>query len=62
MLTIIGLIIGILSRGQDSEIGKAIDDYWGHINPEDILLIFIPPLIFDSAFNTHWNIFKNVFI
>ena len=61
MLTIVGLIIGAISRKADSPIASIVDNYWGQIYPDEILMIFIPPLIFDSAFNTHWSIFKNVF-
>ena len=38
-------------------IGKAIIAY-SDFNPHLLLLIFLPALIFESAFNSDWHIFK----
>ena len=31
---------------------------WGNMDPHLLLLLFIPALIFESAFNSDWHIFK----
>lgn len=56
MITILGLVFGIYypSLGR---LGKAIE-IWSSMDPHLILLIFLPALIFESAFNSDWHIFK----
>lgn len=56
-----GLIIGLLDRGgmfgADSMI-KASIDFAGNINPDLILYIFLPVLIFDAAYELDVHIFR----
>ena len=33
---------------------------WGSMDPHLLLLLFIPALIFESAFNSDWHVFKKV--
>ena len=35
---------------------------WGNMDPHLLLMIFIPALIFESAFNSDWHIFKVEFV
>ena len=58
LITVIGVILGILTEVYDlGIIGKAIYVY-ADLNAHLILLIFLPALIFESAFNSDWHIFK----
>ena len=56
MITVLGLIMGIYNESL-GRIGVAINT-WSQIDPHLILLIFLPALIFESAFNSDWHIFK----
>lgn len=60
ILAIIGLIIGLGYKGESA---------WGlgaeqiaNIPPHTFFLIFLPPLIFESAFSIDWHIMKMEFI
>lgn len=54
----IGVVAGVCSIKLDmGRIGKAIIAY-SDFNPHLLLLIFLPALIFESAFNSDWHIFK----
>lgn len=57
------LAIGILIGGISGKIGTIGDsaELLAGIDPEGILLIFIPILVFESAFNADWHIFKRSF-
>ena len=58
IITVIGVVFGILSiRTNMGRIGKAIIAY-SDFDPHLLLLIFLPALIFESAFNSDWHIFK----
>jgi hypothetical protein len=58
MITVIGLVFGIIeARYGMGRLGKAILAY-SNITPHTLLLIFLPALIFESAFNSDWHIFK----
>tara|TARA_B110000285_G_C15124183_1_gene619104 strand:+ start:610 stop:789 length:180 start_codon:yes stop_codon:yes gene_type:complete len=55
---VIGLVFGVLeARYGMGRLGKAILAY-SNITPHSLLLIFLPALIFESAFNSDWHIFK----
>ena len=56
MITVIGLVFGITSASL-GRLGKAIE-IWGQIDAHLLLLLFLPALIFESAFNSDWHIFK----
>lgn len=58
LITVIGLIFGILTEKYSlGRLGKAIMVY-SKLNAHLLLLIFLPALIFESAFNSDWHIFK----
>lgn len=61
MITVFGLILGCTYRDFDKigleRIGKAIEAY-SQMGAHTILLLFLPALIFESAFNSDWHIFK----
>lgn len=56
MITVLGLLLGIYTA-QLGRLGKAID-CWAGMSPALLLLIFLPALIFESAFNSDWHIFR----
>eukprot|EP01022_Parablepharisma_sp_SALTPOND_P016874 TRINITY_DN2581_c0_g1_i1.p1 TRINITY_DN2581_c0_g1~~TRINITY_DN2581_c0_g1_i1.p1 ORF type:complete len:1025 (+),score=74.22 TRINITY_DN2581_c0_g1_i1:1173-4247(+) len=66
MLIIYGLLVGLLRNKLGSTLGLSVN-IWSDINPvffikyfliqETFLLLFIPPLVFDGAFNTNWHVF-----
>jgi len=56
LITILGLILGVFSK-KLGRTGVAIE-IWSQMNPHLLLLLFIPALIFESAFNSDWHIFK----
>lgn len=56
LVTIVGLIFGI-AVPTETRIGKAINIY-SNIDAHFMLMIFLPPLIFESSFNSDWHIFK----
>jgi CPA1 family monovalent cation:H+ antiporter len=45
---VVGLIIGFVPSLPDLE-----------LNPEIVFLVFLPPILFDAAFKTYWQDFKN---
>jgi len=53
MITILGIIIGLTPLGEITAI-----EVIQNLDPHVILLIFIPPLIFESAYNSDWHVFK----
>ena len=42
------------------KVGEGIVE-WSKIGPHELLLVFLPALIFESAFNTDWHIIKMEF-
>ena len=57
-ITVVGLAFGMLTEKYGmGRLGKAILAY-SNITPHTLLLIFLPALIFESAFNSDWHIFK----
>lgn len=60
LITVIGVVLGVCSvkfATSWGRIGKAIVAY-SNFDPHLLLLVFLPPLIFESAFNSDWHIFK----
>lgn len=57
MITIVGFVFGAFH----SHMGRldAAIVAWSQMDPHLILLIFLPALIFESAFNSDWHIFKH---
>jgi len=57
------LAIGLFLGGMSGKLGTIGDsqELLAGIDPEGILLIFIPILVFESAFNCDWHIFKRSF-
>lgn len=56
LVTIIGLLLGIFHRSL-GRLGVAIEAM-SSIDAHLLLLLFLPALIFESAFNSDWHIFK----
>lgn len=56
MLTIIGLVVGLLAPYLGS-LEKIIVTS-AEISPHTILLLFLPALLFESAFHSDWHLFK----
>jgi NhaP-type Na+/H+ or K+/H+ antiporter len=59
LLMIVGIIVGIYADSMGM-LGKGIIE-WSRIGPHELLLVFLPALIFESAFNTDWHIIKMEF-
>ena len=60
LITVLGVILGVINvnyRDSMGRYGVAIDAY-SDIPPHFLLLVFLPALIFESAFNSDWHIFK----
>ena len=60
IITVLGVILGIVAEAYpnfNTKIAKAITAY-SNIPPHFLLLVFLPALIFESAFNSDWHIFK----
>ncbi|EGR30426.1 sodium hydrogen exchanger family protein, putative [Ichthyophthirius multifiliis] len=56
MLFVMGIIVGKLADNMGI-IGESINNI-KNINPQGILMIFLPILIFESGFNSDWHSFK----
>ena len=54
MITVFGFVIGLTTDFGAEAAMKALTS----IDPHVILLVFMPALIFESAFNSEWYIFK----
>ena len=58
LITAIGFCLGVLEEKYSlGRIGDAIEVY-SNFPPHMFLLVFLPALIFESAFNSDWHIFK----
>jgi NhaP-type Na+/H+ or K+/H+ antiporter len=55
-LFLIGLLVGFF-KDSLGMLGEAAEQV-SNINPHGILMIFLPPLIFESGFNSDWHIFR----
>jgi NhaP-type Na+/H+ or K+/H+ antiporter len=56
LLFVIGLLLGYYKDALGI-LGDAAEQV-SNINPHGILMIFLPPLIFESGFNSDWHIFR----
>jgi NhaP-type Na+/H+ or K+/H+ antiporter len=56
LITIMGIIMGIFAKDLGT-VGEGIEE-WSEMGAHDILLIFLPALIFESAFSVNWHIMK----
>ena len=57
MITVVGFIVGYFHTYL-GRLDPAIVA-WSQMDPHLILMIFLPALIFESAFNSDWHIFKH---
>lgn len=58
LITAAGIAFGYTAVNADmGRLGEAIDAY-SRFPPHLLLLVFLPALIFESAFNSDWHIFK----
>ena len=57
IICVIGLLIGYFH----SAFGKLEEPLqgWSEMDPHLLMMIFLPALIFESAFNSDWHIFKH---
>jgi len=56
MITVVGVLFGVYNPYL-GRIGVAVKSY-SEIDAHMVLLLFLPALIFESAFNSDWHIFK----
>jgi NhaP-type Na+/H+ or K+/H+ antiporter len=56
MLVVVGILVGYYADHM-GDIGIGIK-VWSQMDPHLILLLFLPALIFESAFNSDWHTFK----
>ena len=56
LITIIGLALGGLAKDLGT-VGEGLEE-WSEMGAHDILLIFLPALIFESAFSVNWHIMR----
>ena len=56
LISIIGLIMGVYHK-EFGATGKGILS-WSKLGAHDILLVFLPALVFESAFSVNWHIMK----
>lgn len=58
LLLTYGIFIGILAKYVFLDEEKEIIYTWSHTDPHSMLMIFVPPLIYESSFNIDYHIFK----
>lgn len=60
LLIVMGLIMGIIYNSIDSsgDLYSNSIDYWINMHPHNFLLIFLPPLIYQSSFLIDYHIFS----
>jgi|TARA_B100000929_G_scaffold45911_1_gene32634 NhaP-type Na+/H+ or K+/H+ antiporter len=58
LLLTYGIFIGILAKYVFLNEEKEIIYTWSHTDPHSMLMIFVPPLIYESSFNIDYHIFK----
>ena len=56
LLTVFGILVGIY-KDKLGRLEAGISG-WAEIDPHLMLLLFLPALVFESAFNSDWHIFK----
>lgn len=59
LITIFGIFIGTFEY-EAGRFGHSVK-IWSTFNPHLLLYVFLPALIFESAFNSDWHIFKKIF-
>lgn len=55
LICLFGLIMGLIPAFGEL---KIMTDFWSKLSPQLMMLIFLPPLIFESAFSTDYHTFK----
>ena len=58
LLLVYGLIIGLLAKYVFYEEHGEVINTWSHLDPHAMLMIFVPPLIYESSFNIDYHIVK----
>jgi len=56
VLVIVGMVVGAITEVM-SDFGDGAE-YISKIDPHTFFLVFLPPLIFESAFSIDWHIIK----
>lgn len=59
LITVFGMILGVFCHG-DGRFGTAMRT-WSEFDPHLMLFVFLPALIFESAFNSDFHIFSKIF-
>ena len=57
IITVLGLLAGLFHESL-GRLDSAVVT-WSNMDPHLLLMIFLPALIFESAFNSDWHIFKH---
>lgn len=57
LITVFGFVMGAFQNRMVPRMKKSLL-IWGQMDPHLLLLLFIPALIFESAFNSDWHMFK----
>lgn len=60
MITVFGLFLGSFGHYMEETTAASIKA-WSEIDPHLLLFVFLPALIFESAFNSDWHIFRKIF-
>ena len=58
LLLIYGIFIGTLAKYVFLNEEKEIIYIWSHTDPHSMLMIFVPPLIYESSFNIDYHVFR----
>ena len=57
LITVFGFVMGTFQNSMVPRMKRSLL-IWGQMDPHLLLLLFIPALIFESAFNSDWHMFK----
>jgi len=57
LITVAGCVVGAAASRMPMALCRTVVG-WSHINPHDLLMLFLPALIFESAMGSDWHIFK----
>jgi len=61
-LLVVGLCLGFLHAEEDLGVyARPSIEQWVRIDPHLLLYAFLPPLVFESAFNLEWHMFTKLF-
>jgi len=63
LLLVTGVLIGTMNQFLPREGVQlyAINEEWANVDPHVILIVFLPTLIFESAFSIDFHVFRKSF-